>query len=610
MRKMKTWAAVLALSAISFSLPAQKKNRVNTPTDRFAGLDTAFERVLREFHAAGMAVAVVEKDKIVYAKGFGYRDLEKKLPVTPNTLFAIGSCTKAFTASLMGQLRKDGKLDFDKPVLNYLPALHFYNDDMNRMITLRDMMSHRTGLPRHDFSWYIFKNDSRDSLLTRIRYQEPSTGIRERWQYNNFMFLAQGMVAEKITGKSWEENISTQILKPLGMSRSNFSIESLQKDADASLGYGLKKDSIIDLLDYYHINAMGPAGSINSSVTEMANWVMTWINGGKFNGKEILPANYVSEAISPQMVAGPGLPSAEKPDLHFSTYGLGWFLSSYKSHFRVEHGGNIDGFSASTSFFPTDSIGIIVLTNQNGSSVNGVVRNILADRMLGLPYFDWTSDIKKSTDKALASAKESARSAASNQQSGTTPSHPLKDYTGLYTHPGYGTMDLVLKNDSLFMLTPGDITWLRHYHYDIFEPFDVNKKTGIDTSQRSPLRLQFHMSETGEINALTTKFEPTLAALRFTRSPKLQQVSSSELEKYTGEYILSGATVKVSVKNDKLHVLIPGQPEYPLDALGAHKFALKIAPGYYVQFDVNEKGESTQLTFMQPNGNFAAKRKQ
>ena len=245
----------------------------------------------------------MEKNKVVYAKGFGYRDYENKIPVTPNTLFAIGSCTKAFTSSLLGILRNENRVDFDKSPEKYLPELKFFNKEMDNYITIRDMMCHRTGLPRHDYSWYFFPTDSRDSLMGRIQFQEPSAGIREKYQYNNFMFMLQGLIVEKVTGKTWEDNISEKFFKPLGMSGSNMSIESLEKSADAALGYSLRSDSIIEKVDYYHIRGMSPAGSINSSVNDMAKWVITWINGGKFEGKEIVPASYVSEAISSQMVA-------------------------------------------------------------------------------------------------------------------------------------------------------------------------------------------------------------------------------------------------------------------------------------------------------------------
>lgn len=600
---------LLVTSCLAITVAAQKKGLSPQQTDRFAGLDTAFERVLKDQLAAGFAVAVVEKDKIIYAKGFSYRDYEKKIPVTTNTLFAIGSCTKAFTASLLGILQKEKKIDFDEPAAKYLPGLKFYNEDMDRHISIRDMMSHRTGLPRHDYSWYLFKTNSRDSLLQRIRYQQPSFGIRERWQYNNFMFLTQGLIAEHLTGKTWEENISTHIFKPLGMTRSNMNIEALNKDADAAIGYGLKKDSIIDQRDYYHINAMGPAGSINSSVNEMAKWVITWINAGKYEGKEIIPAGYINTAMSAQMVSSPGLPSKERTDVFFSSYGMGWSLSSYKGHYRVEHGGNIDGFSASTSFFPTDSIGIIVLTNQNASSVTSIVRNLIADRLLKAPFFDWNKDILESNRKAKEAAKAAEKTASSNQQKNTKPSHALKDYEGIYSHPGYGSMELVVRNDSLFgYISDNDVTWLRHYHYDIFSPYNVDKDGTIDSSGSSPLKFQFLMNESGEINTLILKLEPTLDALKFTKSPRTLKASTDDLQKYAGDYELGTTIVKISVKNNTLFTLVPGQPEYEMSALGNNRFALKIAPGYYVQFDIKDK-EVTQLTLQQPNGNFVAKRK-
>ncbi|MCX6205160.1 MAG: serine hydrolase [Bacteroidetes bacterium] len=590
---------------------AQKKNKPISKADPFAGLDTTFERILSDWHAAGFAVAVVEKDKVIYAKGFGYRDLENKIPVTPNTLFAIGSCTKAFTASILGILQKDGKLELNKPVRNYLPELKFFNDNMNNQIQLVDMMSHRTGLPRHDYSWYAFPSSSRDSLMKRIQYMEPSYGLREKWQYNNFMFLLQGMVAEKITGTSWENNVQEKIFKPLGMNSSNFSITDLQKNKDASLGYGLKKDSIIKKLDYYNINAMGPAGSINSNVLDMANWVSTWINGGKFNGKEIIPAGYMNEAMGAQMVVGTGLPTKERPDVFFSNYGFGWMLASYKGHFRVEHGGNIDGFSASTCFFPSDSVGIIVLTNQNGSSMPSIIRNTIADRILKLPYFDWNEDLKKSVAKAKLAEKEGQKSKVSNQKLNTHPSHPLKDYEGLYNHPGYGTFEVSLRNDSLICYMGKDVLWLKNYHYDIFEPFDIDPKDGIDTTDRSPTRVAFQMNEAGDINGIKIALEPTLPELKFDKTPKPKEITVDDLKKYIGEYDLAGAAlVKVYIKNNKtLFVFVPGQPEYELVAVEKDKFSLKVLNGYFVQFDLTDKGVSTGLTFIQPNGNFKAKKK-
>ena len=600
---------IVLLIIISNSLFAQKTT-TNQP-DPFAGLDTVLQKVLKDRKAAGFAVAVVSKDKIIYSKGFGYRDLEQKLPVTTNTLFAIGSCSKAFTASLLGLLNKDGKLDLDKPATEYLPGLKFFKDEMNNSITVRDMMCHRTGLPRHDYSWYLFNTASRDSLLKRIQYQEPTAPVRQTWQYNNFMFLAQGMISEKLMGKSWEQNVKEKILTPLGMNSSNFSVHDLAKMSDASLGYVVFKDSIIKKTDYYDINAMGPAGSINSNVNEMANWVITWINGGKFNGKEILPSNYVTQAMSSQMVVGAALPDKEVPDAFLSNYGFGWFLSSYRGHYRVEHGGNIDGFSASTSFFPSDSIGIIVLTNQNGSAVPGIVRNTIADRLFGLNKIDWNQRANDAQAKAKAAAKDTEKKITSNKKQGTKPSHKINDYEGLFNNPGYGTIEIFSKNDSLFFRSRNGDTWLRHYHYDFFESFSIDKKEGIDTTGPAQLKIQYHMNAAGDIDMLTLPIQAGLKDIEFNRTPKPKEITKADLEKFVGEYELRpNVLAKFYIKGEKtLYAFIEGQPEYELVPVEKNKFELKILKGYSVLFDENEKGEITACSFIQPNGTLKAPRK-
>lgn len=597
----------LLLCVVTIESFAQKQKTAEDK--RFAGLDTAFARVLKEWHAAGFAVAVIEKDKVIYAKGFGYRDYENKNPVTPNTLFAIGSCTKAFTASLLGLLNKDGKVDFDKPVRTYLPDIKFYNDELNDHVTLRDMMCHRTGLPRHDYSWYLFQSHSKDSLVQRIQYMEPSAELRQKWQYNNFMFLLQGVVTEKITGKSWEDNIREKIFQPLGMSNSDVSLAEWTKSSDAAFGYDVKNDSIVKKIDYYDIAAMAPAGSINSCVNDMSKWVITWINGGKYNGKEILPASYVNEAMSSQMVIGAGLPNKETPDIYLANYGFGWFLSSYRGHYRVEHGGNIDGFSASTSFYPSDSIGIVVLVNQNGSPIPSIVRNLIADRMLNLKYHDWQTDLKGNVDSAKTKAKQAEKSKVSNQKLNTKPSHDLKDYAGTYSHPGYGAFDVTLKNDSLFLITPVLSFWLKHYHYEVFTAFAIDKKDGIDTSDQNT-KLQFNTNLTGDIESVSINLEPSVKPIVFSRAAKAKEISKDSLAAYTGEYEISGVTIKIYTKEEKtLYMFVQGQPEYELVPVDTDKFNLKNLSGFSVQFNRNDKGDVIELLSIQPNGTFKAIRK-
>ncbi len=593
---------IAILLVFAAGVQAQKKT---TADKRLAGLDTSLPRLLTDWKAAGFAVAVVKKDKVIYSKGFGYADHEKKQPVTTNTLFAIGSCTKAFTASLLGILEKEGKLSLSKPVTQYLPSLQFFNNEMNNGITALDMMSHRTGLPRHDYSWYLFRTKSRDSLVQRLQYLEPSAGLREKWQYNNFMYLLQGVLAEKLTRKSWEANIRELLFTPLEMKRSNLSVTDMS--GDAAIGYGLKNDSIIKKLDYYNLDAMGPAGSINSSVTDMANWVITWINDGQFKGKEVLPSGYIKNAISAHMVAGGGYPGPAHPDIHFSNYGLGWSLSSYRGHYRVDHGGNIDGFSANTCFFPSDSIGIIVLVNQHASPLPALARNIIADKLLNLGYIDWSGDRKKE----LAASKEMGKGAELARQStkriGTQPSHPLKEYAGNYRHSGYGDVEVYLRNDSLFAKMGDDSTWLRHFHYDIFELKGFDRQDGLDTTEGGS-RINFRTAEDGKISSFTATLEPSVKPLEFILSLKEQPLAKEDLDRYTGEYVLGGMTAKVYLKDHILYVFVPGQPEYETMYTGNHTFKLKILDGYSVQFELKE-GKAASMSFIQPNGTFKAVRK-
>lgn len=594
MKKLHTIVLLLiALNSVSQS-----------PTDpRLKGLDTFALRLLKEWHAPGVAIAVVEKNKVIYTGGFGYRDYEKKLPVTENTLFAIGSCTKAFTSSILGMLEKEGKVDIDKPVRDYLPELVFKNEYTNKHATLRDMMCHRTGLPRHDFSWYG-STASRNELLERVRYQEPTFELRERYQYNNFMFMAQGIVIEKITGKSWEENMRERIFQPLGMKNTNMSVMDLEKSPDRSLAYS-SADNKIKAIPYRNIDAIGPAGSINSSAKDMANWLITWINDGKFNGKEIIPSSYRAQAMTAHMATG-GLPGAENPDLHMSGYGLAWGMSSYRGHYRVEHGGGIDGFITSTSFFPTDSIGIFVVSNQGTPTTS--IRNFIADRMLKLSYRPWGKSALADKLKADSTAGSAPNTDSINRKPGTKYSHDINDYTGEFENKGYGILKVFRERDTTWVdyneAGKRTTSFLEHYHYDVFRI----RSTEETEPPKSAPKIRYNTDEKGNIASLEIRLEPAVKDILFERLAP--EVSSAELKKYTGDYDLSGTNVKVYIKGENtLMVLIPGQPDYELVPAKKDEFDLKIVKGYSVRFEVNPQNKVLSLTFVQPNGNFKATKK-
>ena len=582
---------------------AQKK-------DALEGIAKELTAVMEATHAPGFGVAVVKGKEIIYAKGFGYQDYENKIPVDTETLFAIGSSTKAFTSGILGQLRHEDKLSFDDSPIKYIPELRFYNDELNNHVIIKDLMSHRTGIPRHDYSWYLFPTFDKDSLLARIPYLEPFTGVRRTWYYNNFMFLVQGIIAERITGKSWEDNIRERFFEPLGMSRSNVSIDELEESTNAALGYETDGEGEVSKMDYYRIAGMRPAGSINSSVSEMSNWLITWINNGTFEGKEIFPAAYVQEAISSHMVVGAATPDEELPGLHLANYGYGWFISSYKGHYRVEHGGNIDGFSANVAFYPSDSIGIVVLANQNGSAAPALVRNTLADRLLGVEETDWAKRHTDQQKKAKEQQEEAEdNKASSNKVANTRPSHILQDYTGTYENPGYGAFTIAVENDSLFAHFKLRSYYLRHEHYDVFEPFEVEDE-GIDTTDTGPLRFNFVGNNAGDISHVKVKIEPALDhPIEFKREPSTIEVDEALLEKYVGTYELSDMKIKVYTKQSNiLYLFVQGQPEYELLATDTHKFSFKTLEGFKVEFVESAGGAIDEMTLFQPNGTFTTKR--
>ena len=571
---------------------------------RLKGLDSELEKVLKKLEEPGFSVAIVENDQILYSKGFGYRDYENKIKVDSNTLFAIGSATKSFTSSLLGVLREDEKLDFEDSPIDHINELRFYNSQMNDVISIRDMMSHRTGLPRHDASWYFFPTFSKDSLVSRVKHHKPFTSVRNQWWYNNFMFMLQGVVAERITNKTWSENIKEMIFDPLGMTRSNTSIAELENSENAAFGYSqdFKK------MDYYKIAGMGPAGSINSSVNEMSKWLITWINKGEYKGKKILPPNYTEEAISSQSVVVANLPDEDNPGLHLTNYGYGWFLSSYKGHYRVEHGGNIDGFSTSAAFYPSDKVGIIVLSNQNASNTPSIVRNIISDRMLDVKKTDWLKYHFDKLKEAELIQKELDENEDSNKIKGTNPSRSMNEYEGEYTNLGYGTFDISMKNDSLFMKIPNKTFWLSHHHYDTFLPYEL-KNGKVNLEDESVIFITFSADQLGEIKKLSTGLEPAIEEpIYFDRKIKPIDIETSELDKYVGDFKFMKNTCKTYLKEDVLYVFVPEQPEYRLNPIGKHLFSIEKLDGYKIKFDVSENEKVTHISFVQPNGTFKYKK--
>lgn len=596
---MKYQGRMLRLILLSMVVFLSNIGNAQTDYKQIRRIESAIENVMQLSDCPGMSVAVVQKGQLIYAKGFGFGDVENKKPATANTLFAIGSCSKSFTAALIGQLENQKKIDLDERPRTYLPNLIFYNDEMNNQVTIRDMLCHRTGLPRHDLSWYLFPSNSRDSLISRIRYHEPSYHVRERYQYNNFMYMVTGAIVEKLSGNTWDENVVNRIFTPLGMTRSTTGIAGLKNRDDVAFGYSYKKKMRVD---EYDIKGMSPAGGIYSSALDMSHWLMAWMQGGNYEGKEVIPSEFVSKAIGSQMVVSSRIPGGNHPDLHLTNYGFAWDLSSYRGHYRVEHGGNIDGFSASVCFFPSDSIGIVVLVNQNFSGVPALVRNMIADKLLELESANWDEPLKKAK-KAEKTETEDRVGEVSKQIPGSRYSHDLKSYAGLYSQKGYGTFQIVMKEDSLFAHFPTRKYWLRHNYYDIFEPFTVKNQV-LDTSFGAGFYLNFQTAMNGDIEGVYIDLEGSLDPLLFEREFVPLELESAALTPYLGNYSMNGRTIKLFINEEaSLTMLVPGQPEYVLVPSGEDLFKLKELDGFSVKFE-RENGITVALILQQPNGNF------
>jgi CubicO group peptidase (beta-lactamase class C family) len=584
----------LLLLVCSVSAQSQTKDL----NKKLSGLDAYIEKVRKDWKVQGLAVAIIQKDKVIYAKGFGYRDVEKKLPVTTETLFAIGSSSKAFTAAGVCLLQEDGKLELDKPVIEYLPSFKLHDAYATEKLTPRDLLSHRSGLPRHDLMWYG-GSLSRKEMFDKLRHLEFNKSFRERWEYQNLMFMTAGLLIEELSGKSWEAFTKDRILDPLEMKSTNFSVDQIAKAENRSLGY-IELNDKVEITPYRNIDAIGPAGSINSNINDMSNWVMALIKGGQFKGRKVLGESTVRSMQTP-VITLPATVPLQYDELGYGSYGLAWFINSYRGKVLVQHGGNIDGFSANVAFMPKDSIGVVVLTNMNGTPSTAIIRNNIVDRMLGLSQVDWNgralADVKKAREAQEKVKKESDDSRIKD----TRPSHALTDYTGSFEHPAYGSLLINQEGDSLQVDFHGLTSGLRHYHYDIFE--------GTGPRYFKGEKINFKTNLAGEINEVQIKLEPGVKDIVFTRKQLVKEITPAQLKIYVGDYDFGGQVAKIYIRGENtLMFLVPGQPDYELVPVKEHEFKLKIAEGFSVRF-VLENGKVTELHSIQPNGTYKAKRK-
>jgi CubicO group peptidase (beta-lactamase class C family) len=592
-----------------FSTPllAQNKKRPaatsapTDPADKLRGLDDLAAKAMDEWKVPGVAIAVVKDGKVIYAKGYGYRDLEKKLPVTPDTLFAIGSITKSFTALTFGMLNDEGKVEWDKPVREMLPELAMSDPFANDHATPRDFFSHRSGLPRHDLLWYS-SNFSRADLVNRIRYLKPTKDLRSVFQYNNLTIMTMGYLEGKITGLGWEGTVGTRIFSPLDMTHSNFAVADMEKSENHALAYEWRKDAV-KLVPYHNIDSIGPAGSINSSVNDMSHYLTFQLGDGTWQGKRLVSEGNLREMHSPQTAVADPPPALSFSELGHHAYGFAWVVTSYRGHNLVWHNGGIDGFYALLSLLPDDHMGVVVLTNLPHGNIPDVLAYSVFDRLLSLDQLPWFERFKEREAKQKKEEDADKKTKSMDKKSGTHPSHPLADYAGEYQNPGYGSLKITQQGDAFeAALNTMKSFPLQHYHYDIFQVPDDAEDT-VAAGQR----FQFHMSKRGDIETVASALEPALGEdIVFRRVAKL---STEDLQAIVGDYLLGELTGTVTLADGILRLSLPGQPQYELLPKRGLAFDVKGLPGFAVEFKKDASGKITEAVFNQPNGVFTAKRK-
>ena len=562
-------------------------------------LDGIINPALEDWKTPGLALAVVAGGKVALAAGYGYRDVEQKLPVTPETLFAIGSASKAFTTFVLGTLVDGGLLNWDEPIRTYLHDFLLHDEYASAHLNTRDMTSHRSGLPRHDLTWYNNESITRAELVHNLRYLPANKELRETFQYNNLMFLTAGYLIEQLTGQTWEDAVRSRIFHPLGMARSNFDVAVSQRDSDHALPYVQKGDEI-NKVEFRPITVMAPAGAINSSVREMARWLLVQLAEGALDGERLIDAGTLRETRQPHMVV-PGLP--QEPEKSALTYGMGWFIDTWRGHLRVHHGGHIDGFSALVTLYPRDDVGVVVLVNKNGSALTDLITDTVADRALELEPRDWIAAAARKREVAREFADEGKDAKARFRVEKTRPSRALADFAGEYRHPGYGVLEIRLAGDSLTMHFNGMTMPLEHWHYDIFNVAEIEEAIIPED-----LRVSFITDLRGRVSRLETPLEPLVDPLTFTREPDARLVDPNFLARLTGRYSVPGQIISVRVQGTVLVMQASGQPALELVPSGDLEFDLKAITGFSARFTLTAEGPATELILVQPNGVFTATR--
>lgn len=460
--RLRVMLAIVFLFGVATACPGQEKVDWST-------LDASINSSMKEWKVPGAAVAIVQGQSVVYMKGFGVREIGKNEAVTPDTLFDIGSCTKAFTSAAIAILVDEGKMQWDGKVNEYIPFFHLRDSLADENVTIRDLLTHRTGVPSTDLLWYIFPEASREQLIRRLADAHPNAGFRTKFQYQNVMYVAAGYAIGQVTHSTWDDFVRTRIFQPLGMNESDTSSIDAEKCSDHASPHEQNSDGVVKVIPWHNIDNVGPAGSINSSARDMAKWMTLQLNSGVYDGKQLISKKNVREMQTPQMVIDPEgeIPTVFFPDSTQLSYGLGWFVQQYRGHQLILHAGDIDGFSTMVVLIPEIHTSYFVVINV-GNFYRQVLSYQIADRLLGLPDAGWDAHFKKLEADFKTEEKSTKKTWESKRTPGTHPSRDLPAYAGTYQNSEYGQAEIVLENQKLALHFHTIKTDLDHFQYDTF----------------------------------------------------------------------------------------------------------------------------------------------
>lgn len=463
--------------------------------DRLLNLDADIEMLISKYKAVGLAVAIVEGDSIIYSKGFGYRDIDKELAMNSETLLPIGSATKSFTSTVLGIFEHQDKLSLkDKPV-RYIPNLEFYNSRMDDLITIEDLLCHRSGMGGLDGSNTFFPTKEPEEFIPRLKHLKPNGEIKNSFIYSNAGFGLAGLIIQNVSGGTWESAIQNNIFNQLNMNRSVTNIPNMEKDQNHGIGYGLSEGSQVKLMNRNYTFSKAE-GAVISSVSEMGNYLIAWLNDGEFKSEQVIPKNYITEATSIKNLIPQNNSESTR---NFRGYGYGWFVQDHKGHYKVQHGGNVPGFSTQMVTFPNEKVGIIVITNQNNSALPYFVEDVITNRMLNIPRKP-IEEYEVHVSEIWNKVRE-----IKPQNNDQQPTHDYQDYCGTYLEEGHGTVYIRTENNMLFIKFPEHEFVLEHRNFNNFvmvNTYEIPEVFGLPF-----FGLSFQINFEGNIESLTLEIQ-------------------------------------------------------------------------------------------------------